>query len=102
MTAYTLHVTFEAQEGAMLRIMGLIHRRGFEVSAIDMPQGIENGLKSAAIMVEPKGAGFRIETLQKQIERLIEVREVRSIEPQRRRNILSFLRRTTAESGARA
>jgi acetolactate synthase II small subunit len=100
MTSHTLHITFEAKEGAMLRIMGLIHRRGFEVSGIDMPAGVEKGCRSAAVTVEPKGA-FRVETLQKQIERIIEVREVRILEARRSRNILSFLRRTPADGVAR-
>lgn len=101
MTQHTVHITFEAQEGAMLRILGLIHRRGFEVTGIDMPQGLENGCRSAAVTVEPKGA-FRIEVLERQIARLYEVREVRVIAPQRRRNILNFFRpKAAADNAAR-
>jgi acetolactate synthase II small subunit len=91
----TLHITFEPQEGALLRILGLIHRRGFEVVGLDMPQSEADGCKSATISMNPKGAGFRADVLQKQVERLIEVRSARVV-AERKRNILSFLRRETA------
>lgn len=99
MTSHTLHITFDGQEGAMLRIMGLIHRRGFEVTGIDMPVA-EGAVKTASVTMTPKGA-FRVEVLQKQLERLIEVKAVKAVEPLRRRNILNFFRSKHLPDGAR-
>ena len=90
MTSHTLHITFDDQEGGMLRIMGLIHRRGFEVTGIDMPVA-EGKIRTASVTMTPKGA-FRIEVLQKQIARLLEVKDVKVVEALKRRNILNFFR----------
>jgi len=88
---HTLNITFEAHEGAMLRLLGLIQRRGFAVEAISMQAcpGLE---KTATLTLSPMGAGYRIEVLQRQIERLREIRDVRIVAaataPQRK--ILNF------------
>ena len=95
MTTHMINVTFDAKEGAMLRLLGLIQRRGFSLEAIDMPSG-EGDCKTATLTLAPMGPGYRVETLQRQIERLHEVRSVKIIEAARPRNILSFLRKRPA------
>jgi acetolactate synthase regulatory subunit len=91
MAHHKLEIAFDAHEGAMLRLMGLIQRRGFTVEAIDMPQ--REGLrKTATLTVAPMGPGFHVEVLQRQIERLQEIRDVKIAAPEKSRNILRFFK----------
>jgi acetolactate synthase regulatory subunit len=80
MTTHALHITFEAKEGALMRIIGVIQRRGFETVGIDMPHEVEEGCRHALVRVEARAANFNAEILRLQVERLIEVREVKIVE----------------------
>jgi len=75
MMKHTLRINFEEQEGAMLRLLGLIQRRGFSVVRITMPESAGT-LKTVHMIVMPMGSSYRIEILQNQIERLYEVQQV--------------------------
>jgi acetolactate synthase II small subunit len=73
-----IHVDFAAGEGALLRMVGLIERRGFAVSAVSM--AAVEGRGSLSLDVEPRDAGRRLEVIAAQLRRLHEVRHV-SIHP---------------------
>lgn len=59
----------------MLRLLGLIQRRGFSVVRITMPESAGT-LKTVHLIVMSMGSSYRIEILQNQIERLYEVQQV--------------------------
>lgn len=91
MTKHILKVEFEADEGALVRLLGLIQRRGFIVQSVAMPES-EGTRKVIHLTVSPLQPAYRIEILQRQIERLYEVRAVSLVEPKPPRGVLGFLR----------
>ena len=70
-----LEVDFAMAEGAMLRMLGLIERRGFEVRAMSMTGSAGGGL--LAVELSPRDTGRNIEVMAGQLRRLVDVREVR-------------------------
>lgn len=85
---HTLNISFEADEGAMLRLLGVVQRRGYAVEGIAMPES-ESSLKTVALTVCSMSSNDRIEILMRQIERLHEVRQVSLAEkPMRRMSTL--------------
>src|SRR4051812_40595510 len=95
MTKHVLKVSFDGEEGAILRLLGLIQRRGFSVEGIDMPQ-TDDTRKTVMLTVKPVGLAYRVDVLQRQIERLHEVREVSVIAPKPPRRVPEFLRKPVA------
>jgi acetolactate synthase regulatory subunit len=91
MEKHILKIEFEADEGALVRLLGLIQRRGFVVESIAMPESTGT-LKAAHLTVRPLLAAYRIDVLQRQITRLYEVRAVTLVEPKPPRGVLGFLR----------
>jgi len=91
MAKYALKVEFEADEGALVRLLGLIQRRGFTVESVAMPE-VENSRKTVHLTVKPLQAAYHIEVLQRQIARLQEVRAVTLVEPKPPRGVLGFLK----------
>ena len=67
-----LRVELAQSEGALTRLIGLVERRGYSIRALDMTPGAD-GVATAMITVDPRNAGRRIETLERQIERLFDV-----------------------------
>jgi len=61
-------------EGAVLRMLGLIERRGFEVRGVAMRGEGQCGLM--AVDVSPRDAGRRLEVMANQLRRLVDVRHV--------------------------
>jgi acetolactate synthase regulatory subunit len=91
MTKHILKIEFEAEEGALLRLLGTIQRRGFAVASITMPE-FTGALKTVHLTLEPMQASYRIEVLQRQIARLHEVRAVTLVVPKPPRSVLGFLK----------
>ena len=92
MTKYVLKVEFEAEEGAVVRLLGLIQRRGFTVESIVMPESTHKR-KVVNLTVAPADLVHRIEVLQRQITRLYEVRSVELVLPKPPHGVFGFLRR---------
>jgi len=69
-----ISIDFAVAEGAALRMLGLIERRGFEVRGISMAQ--QDGLGSLTLDVEPRDPGRRLDVIAGQLRRLNEVRQV--------------------------
>lgn len=65
-----LTIAFAPGEGALVRMLGLIERRGFDVRAIEMANG------SMTLDVEPRDAARNVDMLDLQLRRLIDVSEV--------------------------
>jgi acetolactate synthase-1/3 small subunit/acetolactate synthase II small subunit len=69
-----LNINFAMAEGAVLRMLGLVERRGFEVRGISMT-GSE-GRGQLLLEVHPRDAERRLEVLTRQLCRLRDVRHV--------------------------
>jgi acetolactate synthase regulatory subunit len=95
MAKHTIKITFEGQEGALLRLLGLIQRRCFTVESIQMPETADL-CKTVTIAVNPMDTFHRIDNLKKQIERLQEVRAVEIVDTKAAHRVPSFLRKPAA------
>jgi acetolactate synthase II small subunit len=69
-----IEIGFAMAEGALLRMLGLVERRGFEVCAVSMAEREGQGLLS--LEVRPRDAGRRLEVIAAQLRRLHDVRIV--------------------------
>ncbi len=67
-------IDFAAGEGAVIRMLGLVERRGFLVRGIAMEEQAEGA--SLTLDIEPRDSSRRFEVLGLQLERLHEVRSV--------------------------
>ncbi|MDQ7018036.1 MAG: ACT domain-containing protein [Robiginitomaculum sp.] len=75
MNTQTLHIEFEPAEGAILRLIGLVERRGYDVRSISLPPS-SNGSMSLDLGVMARDVGRDIGVLRRQIHRLVGVRRV--------------------------
>jgi acetolactate synthase-1/3 small subunit/acetolactate synthase II small subunit len=67
-------INFTPAEGAVIRMLGLIERRGYALRGIFMEERA-NGA-SMTIDVEPRDPSRRVEVIARQLDRLIEVNNV--------------------------
>ena len=67
-----LHVVVEGRGGALVRVLGLVERRGFEPTQVKVDTGAE-GLMRVALSVRSERP---VELLVRQLMRLVEVRTV--------------------------
>lgn len=76
-----MSIEFDTAEGAVVRMLGLIERRGFVVHGIGMTE--HEGGDTALMMVElaPRDAGRRLDVLDLQLRRLHGVREIATFDP---------------------
>lgn len=63
-------IAFAPGEGAVVRMLGLVERRGFQVRSIVMSEG------SMTLDVEARDASRKLDMLDLQLRRLHEVRDV--------------------------
>ncbi len=75
MQTQVLTIEFFPEEGAIIRLLGLVERRGYEVKTINLPLASKNK-SSLDIAVIARDAGRDIGVLQRQISRLIGVQRV--------------------------
>lgn len=86
MVSERIRIDFALDEGAMLRILGLVERRGFRIVRMTMHETGANdpgtpkpgGGETAAMTLDvvPRDAGRRLAVLVPQLHRLYEVRSV--------------------------
>ena len=65
-----LFIEFEPREGAIVRMVGLIERRGFIVRRVAMAEQPCGRRATLVLLVEPRDAGRSVETLALQLGRL--------------------------------
>jgi acetolactate synthase regulatory subunit len=78
---HTLNLTIEKVEGAIIRTLGLIERRGFSVTSIDARADESAG--EMELVIELSGSGRPVETLARQIGKLFDVRAVNLVNHQK-------------------
>lgn len=72
----TIEIIVDLREGALVRMLGLIERRGFLPLGVQTRPGIEAGTLNVALDVQTKGMPRSLCVLQKHLRKLHEVREV--------------------------
>ena len=70
-----LTIDFTPAEGAVLRVLGLLERRGYLLRRVAMNE--EPAGASLVVEVEPRDSGRRIDVIAQQLRRLIDVNSVR-------------------------
>lgn len=68
-----LHIRFKPAEGAVIRIIGLIERRGFLVRGIDLPRTPQMEPATLSLDVKPRDADRRLDVLCAQLARLHDI-----------------------------
>lgn len=68
------NINFTPAEGSVVRILGLVERRGYMVRGISMSEHAD--CASLLINVEPRDASRRIQVVIQQLGKLIEVNSV--------------------------
>ena len=69
-----LTISFAPAEGALVRMLGLVERRGYAVHGLTMSE--EEGSGLAILDVKPRDAGRRVNVIAQQLLRLIDVHSV--------------------------
>ncbi|WP_306015247.1 ACT domain-containing protein [Oceanicaulis sp. MMSF_3324] len=73
-----IEIEFRPSEGAILRLIGLVERRGFEVRGVELPQMNTQSDARMDLTVQPRDAGRKMSTLCAQISKIYGVSAVRS------------------------
>lgn len=71
---HTLRMNIQKVEGAMIRLLGLIERRGFSVTAMNARS--DDAEQHVEVTMHVRAAGRSVDTLTRQIEKLYDVRSV--------------------------
>jgi len=71
---HTLRMNIQKVEGAIIRLLGLIERRGFSVTAMNAHS--DDAAQHVEITIQVRSAGRSVDTLTRQIEKLYDVRSV--------------------------
>jgi acetolactate synthase-1/3 small subunit/acetolactate synthase II small subunit len=69
-----LVISFTPAEGALIRMLGLVERRGYALRGVAMEEQA-NGA-SLVLDVEPRDPSRRVDVIARQLDRLIEVNNV--------------------------
>ena len=67
-------VNLKPAEGSVVRVLGLVERRGYVLRGLSMKEQADSG--SLVIDVEPRDAGRRVPVLTEQLGRLVDVNSV--------------------------
>ncbi len=71
---HTMKLTIQRVEGALIRALGLIERRGFAVTSINAET--HPSAQQMELVIELRSPGRSVETLARQVEKLFDVRAV--------------------------
>lgn len=71
---HTLRMSIHKVEGAMIRLLGLIERRGFSVTAMNAHS--DESTQQVEITLQLRSCGRSVDILTRQIEKLYDVRSV--------------------------
>lgn len=69
-----LTINFALAEGAVLRMLGLVERRGYALRGVTMTENGNGGL--LVVDVEPRDASRRVNVVAQQLGRLVDVHSV--------------------------
>ncbi len=72
----TIHIQIDRADGSLQRLIGLVERRGFHIDGINMAD--EGAMRRIALTVRGRDAARSIDTLGRQIDRLIGVARIQA------------------------
>ncbi len=72
----TIHIPIDRADGSPQRLIGLVERRGFHIDGINMAD--EGAMRRIALTVRGRDAARSIDTLGRQIDRLIGVARIQA------------------------
>ena len=72
-----IEIDFTRSEGAVLRLIGLVERKGFDVCSVDMPE-TGPGPARLTLGVAPREASRRMDVLGRHVAKMYGVTAVRS------------------------
>jgi len=78
--SHTLNIQIADQEGALVRLIGLIERRGYEILSMDKSMG-QKGISAITVDIACRGGERRIDVLMRQIARLFDVMSIQQPMP---------------------
>lgn len=67
-------ISFTAAEGAVVRMLGLVERRGYALRGLAMEEHPTGA--SIVIDVEPRDSSRRVEVVARQLDRLVDVNSI--------------------------
>jgi acetolactate synthase regulatory subunit len=76
-----LKIEFANSEGALLRILGVVERRGFMIKSVAMNEHADGSSASLIVEVQPRSEARRLDVLVPFVQRLFEVRSINAFEP---------------------
>ena len=71
-----IRIDFAIMEGAVLRVLGLVERRGYCVHGIGMTEHEDGETASLVLDVAPRDSGRGLDVLALQLRRLVGIRSV--------------------------
>lgn len=74
-----LLVSFTPSEGAVVRMLGLVERRGYALRGLAMDERAD--CASITIDLEPRDPARRVEVVARQLDRLVDVNSVSIVTP---------------------
>ncbi len=76
----TIHIQIDRADGSLQRLIGLVERRGFHIDGMSMAPDseIEGAMRRIALTVRGRDAARSIDTLGRQIDRLIGVARIQA------------------------
>jgi acetolactate synthase-1/3 small subunit/acetolactate synthase II small subunit len=74
-----LMISFTPAEGAVVRMLGLVERRGYSLLGLAMEERADGA--SMTIDLEPRDASRRVEVVARQLDRLVDVNSVSVVTP---------------------
>ena len=76
-----LKIEFANSEGALVRILGVVERRGFMIKSAAMNEHADGNSASLIVEVVPRGAERRLDVVMPFLRRLHDVRSINAFEP---------------------
>jgi acetolactate synthase regulatory subunit len=76
-----LKIEYVNAEGALLRVLGVVERRGFMIKSVAMNEHADGKLASVIVEVQPRDSSRKLDVLIPFLRRLHEVHAINSFEP---------------------
>ena len=76
-----LRIDFANNEGALLRILGVVERRGFMIKSVAMNEHADGSSATLIVEIAPRSDARRLDVLVPFLQRLVEVRSINAFEP---------------------
>lgn len=71
-----LDIAFNKSEGALLRLIGLVERKGYEIRALSLGEASQDEPASMSVTIVPRDETRNVEVLKRHIEKMHDVSEV--------------------------